>query len=167
MKRFFSALLIAVGLSSISLPSLAITDTALNLTSEYTFTGGQFDGSFLDRFTFSFKKATGTQATFDFGFSDIAAASYALVPSSTQPASFQPLNLQDALGIGAFSATSEVHTLTPNVQYSLFVSGRGTGDGYTVTVTPVPEPGEWAMMLSGLALLGLIARRRTSRPTIS
>ena len=30
-------------------------------------------------------------------------------------------------------------------------------------VTPVPEPGEWAMMLAGLGIVGLIARRRRLR----
>lgn len=30
----------------------------------------------------------------------------------------------------------------------------------TVTVTPVPEPGSYAMFAAGLGLMGLIARRR-------
>jgi hypothetical protein len=30
-------------------------------------------------------------------------------------------------------------------------------------VTPVPEPSEWAMMLAGLALVGYIVRRGSSR----
>jgi hypothetical protein len=32
-----------------------------------------------------------------------------------------------------------------------------------VSVTPVPEPGQWAMMLAGLALVGWIVRRNTKR----
>lgn len=32
--------------------------------------------------------------------------------------------------------------------------------GLSYGVTPVPEPGEWALMLSGLGLMGYIARRR-------
>ena len=32
-----------------------------------------------------------------------------------------------------------------------------------VVTTPVPEPGEWAMLLAGVALVGTIARRRKSR----
>ena len=31
-------------------------------------------------------------------------------------------------------------------------------------VTPVPEPGEWAMLLAGLALVGFIVRRNSKRP---
>lgn len=30
-------------------------------------------------------------------------------------------------------------------------------------VTPVPEPGEWAMLLAGLALVGFIVRRNSKR----
>ena len=33
----------------------------------------------------------------------------------------------------------------------------------TVNVTPVPEPGQWAMMLAGLALVGWIVRRNSKR----
>jgi hypothetical protein len=31
-----------------------------------------------------------------------------------------------------------------------------------VSISPVPEPGEWAMMIAGLGVVGLIARRRRS-----
>jgi hypothetical protein len=53
--------------------------------------------------------------------------------------------------------------------YSLVISGEAHGKaatyGYAVaaqTATPpVPEPGEWALMLSGLGLVGVVIRRRT------
>ena len=32
-----------------------------------------------------------------------------------------------------------------------------------VQVTPVPEPGEWALMAAGLALVGFIARRNRKK----
>jgi hypothetical protein len=35
-------------------------------------------------------------------------------------------------------------------------------DNITVQVTAVPEPGEWAMMLAGLGIVGAIARKRKS-----
>lgn len=34
---------------------------------------------------------------------------------------------------------------------------------FTVEVAPIPEPHEWAMMLAGLGLVGVIARRRRVR----
>ena len=33
----------------------------------------------------------------------------------------------------------------------------------SMTVTPVPEPKNYAMLLAGLGLMGFIARRRSSR----
>ena len=41
--------------------------------------------------------------------------------------------------------------------------GRAAPRSGVVTVTPVPEPGQWAMMLAGLALVGWIVRRNTKR----
>jgi hypothetical protein len=40
--------------------------------------------------------------------------------------------------------------------------GRG-GAAAGAQVTPVPEPGEWAMLLAGLALVGFIVRRNSKR----
>jgi hypothetical protein len=40
--------------------------------------------------------------------------------------------------------------------------GRGAAKG-APQVTPVPEPGEWAMLLAGLALVGFIVRRNSKR----
>jgi hypothetical protein len=41
--------------------------------------------------------------------------------------------------------------------------GRATPRTTVVAVTPVPEPGQWAMMLAGLALVGWIVRRNSKR----
>lgn len=49
--------------------------------------------------------------------------------------------------------------------YHLNVVGTasGYGGGYAVSLmaAPVPEPGEWAMMLAGLGIVGIMARRRS------
>jgi hypothetical protein len=54
--------------------------------------------------------------------------------------------------------------------YFAAVGGLGTGGvAYTMSITgltpvsPIPEPGEWAMMLCGLGVVGAIARRRRAR----
>ena len=51
---------------------------------------------------------------------------------------------------------------------SLMFRGTGKSDGYggsldNISVTAVPEPESYAMMLAGLALMGTIARRRKSK----
>jgi hypothetical protein len=42
-------------------------------------------------------------------------------------------------------------------------SAIGRGTPHAAQVTPVPEPGEWAMLLAGLALVGFIVRRNSKR----
>lgn len=49
--------------------------------------------------------------------------------------------------------------------YSVGVSGIANGDlggEYQFSIAAVPEPGEWAMLLAGLAVLGFIAKRKTN-----
>ncbi len=47
-----------------------------------------------------------------------------------------------------------------------FVDGLGAKAGVLMsenfTLSPIPEPGEWALMLSGLGLIGAMIRRRTA-----
>jgi hypothetical protein len=53
-------------------------------------------------------------------------------------------------------------TLSPG---SYHVDVKGTGDGlaggfYSLALAAVPEPGAWAMMLVGIAAVGLTFRRQ-------
>lgn len=43
--------------------------------------------------------------------------------------------------------------------------GGSYGGTANLVLAPVPEPGEWALMLSGLGLIGFMVRRRTSGGT--
>ncbi|WP_417070234.1 PEP-CTERM sorting domain-containing protein [Niveibacterium terrae] len=77
------------------------------------------------------------------------------------------------------ASTSFASASTLNISSSLALSSSGLGtitaQSYTVkiattptvvvtpTVPAVPEPGEWAMMLAGLGMIGTIAMRRARR----
>jgi hypothetical protein len=47
--------------------------------------------------------------------------------------------------------------------FSCGLSDFDTGKGAALTITPVPEPETYALMLAGLAVTGLMARRRKTR----
>ena len=55
-------------------------------------------------------------------------------------------------------------TLTAGAQYHFDISGNfgtnATHGQYSIAIAAIPEPSEWALMLSGLGLMGFIARRR-------
>jgi hypothetical protein len=52
--------------------------------------------------------------------------------------------------------------------YRVVLFGRvGAGDtgSYTLDIAPIPEPAEWTMLIAGLLVMGLIARRRNRTVT--
>jgi opacity protein-like surface antigen len=71
-----------------------------------------------------------------------------------------PFAPQSIAGTGGNITLSFLSPYLPNDSYGI------TLDNVVVTETitaAIPEPGEWAMMLSGLAVVGAIARRRRVR----
>lgn len=56
-------------------------------------------------------------------------------------------------GSGAFAPTATLFSDEPFTRASFMVSA------------PVPEPETWAMLLAGIGMLGVIARRRSRLPS--
>jgi hypothetical protein len=91
---------------------------------------------------------------------------------NTSPGAFSSSNYQELTGLGAlvqsksvdFVAASDTFviafTSVTNANYLNNVNAGGTIDDVLLVTTAVPEPGETAMMLAGLGVVGLIARRR-------
>jgi hypothetical protein len=146
-----------------------------------SFGGGTQFSSFND--TFNFTLSAGTQSSgysveaFDF---DLASLSF--------KTTFTNISLFDTHGTLATSddtlvkeitsAGSKIlsfgNTATSSGNYYLTVAGKidGGGNGYfyngsiSSSVTPVPEPESYAMMLIGLGLMGAIARRRNKSDAV-
>jgi len=62
--------------------------------------------------------------------------------------------------VGAFSYSKTISGLSAGQTYWFGVKGTATQAAYSVTLAPVPEPETYALLLSGLALMSTIARRR-------
>jgi hypothetical protein len=69
------------------------------------------------------------------------------------------VNAWDA-GSGDKSGTLDISGYT-GLKVILHSDGNNKASTLNFDVSPVPEPGEWAMILAGLGLVGTIARRRS------
>ena len=70
---------------------------------------------------------------------------------------------RDPFAAGAMQAGPRSETIGRNQfgQHGMTRPEPRKGRGHSVS--PVPEPGQWAMMLAGLALVGWIVRRNSKR----
>ncbi|MDI1298128.1 FxDxF family PEP-CTERM protein [Methylotenera sp.] len=160
-----NALVLAAGLVAASLSTIASATvvTTPTLSNGYTF-GGTFDGASVNDYIpldFSFSNVTGTLSgsvaskTITFSLFDIVnTATNALVINGTVFGGVAKVDfgfLEGTLGSG---------------MYSLHIAGTATGPkasyAGTLSVSPVPEPETYGMMLAGLGLMGFVARRRKS-----
>lgn len=156
----------------VSLPASAVTFTKTenlgDLVGSTVTIGNTFSnvvGSFVDTYVFDLSEASqsvGTTVTFSLslGNSSLALSNMTLtlmdgamtvLGSDTQAASGNTLYIDTLLGVGT--------------GYSFVVAGDVTGSlggSYAglVAAVPVPEAETYAMMLAGLGLVGLMARRR-------
>ena len=137
-----------------------------------TFSIGQTYGSgvsFIDEYIFditSFSAAVGTSVTIELDVPFLPGPEYQL--------SFMQLAFEDSLGnilatdvqAGPTDTTLSVSTtLVAGLDYKFIVSGTATGTyggsyGGVLQALPVPETETWAMILTGLGLIGLRMRRR-------
>ncbi len=121
-----------------------------------------FSGDFDNTFTFiqgAYPAVTGAVAGFDVVGDMVAQyrGGMGVGPQGNEAWSSLISVPQDENGFFAFSRTIAA---TPQQAYWFELRGTATQATYSVTLAPVPEPESWALMLSGLGLLGVVARRR-------
>jgi hypothetical protein len=69
---------------------------------------------------------------------------------------------QKNFGQMAYSSTEVISGRTYAVEIATNPNNSHVWDVHLTGVAPVPEPGEWALMLSGFGLIALMVRRRTA-----
>lgn len=85
--------------------------------------------------------------------------------------SFQSINWDTIAPVptdsdGIFSYSYILGGLTAGQGYSFEIKGAGDAF-YSVTLAPVPEPESFAMLLAGLGLMGVVARRKKNTATVA
>lgn len=71
----------------------------------------------------------------------------------------------DNISLGGASVSVIAPVALTSGQYVIEIRGRSKGNfGGTLSVSPVPEPASYAMLLAGLAALGALARRHAKTP---
>lgn len=76
-----------------------------------------------------------------------------------------PADLSLGFATAAGDPVTEIYLGNPFLEegfqdWHVNFGGMAVGDQFTLSVAVVPEPGEWALMLAGLGLVGFAARRR-------
>jgi hypothetical protein len=142
-KHLLAALLFAATFGQAQALTLTIGDllTEGPVTLSRVFAG---DRSFIDVFNFSLSAPVAV--SFDWGSTGIGDLKL-VAPEGVSVLAAGSLLLTDPLPAGAYSAS---------------LAGTATaGDTYAITLSAaVPEPGAWMLFAAGVALLGVIVRRR-------
>lgn len=169
LKKSLAAAVVT-GLVASFVPVAAAADIGPNenydfgtLTGSGSVTVNGILGSFDNVFSFTQGASTGAQ-TYVFGFDALGdmtvqfRAASGLTP--TWPSFSSPLPIGPFETSHAFYFEQTVAGLSPGTKYWFELAGTAASATYTVTLAPVPEPENWAMMIAGLALMGVVVRRR-------
>lgn len=175
----FGGTLLASAITLISNPSYngtartAVYDTGTGLDFYYQFTNNASSRNGVERFTGYDYSSLGASAIDVFQTS----AAFGIFTAGTEPSDYADRTDMGVIGFsfvpngfskvnpGTTSFTQIVRTNARNYQAGSFGLLNGIGDNATgfATATPVPEPETYAMLLSGLALMGAIVRRRAAK----
>jgi PEP-CTERM motif len=126
-----------------------------------------------------YASGAGTASTDPLTISFTAAAGFAITGFSFDYATYQGSTLPVVYSLAADGTTISAGTFTQPQINNISIGGFNPANGLvfkfgpdnwtagidniSVEVSAVPEPGEWAMMLAGLGVVGAIARRRRSK----
>jgi len=89
------------------------------------------------------------------------------------PISFSAAELLDSslnsLGPIAFGAVPTTFMLTAGTYYLSFAGSATHSSSYsgTIDIAPIPEPATWAMMVAGIAAVGVAMRRRAQNVRVA
>ncbi len=176
MRKTIRMMGIALVVWGLSAGAASSATTVISFT-DNTLSGGGFEatfgtnpvlGAFVDHFTFSPTAAMagsgGGSLISGFGFTgpSVLFTSYDLIDTTAAVtvASGVLFPIPSFTGVIAFSALDTTHEFDLVVTGDLapnFNSGSYTGN---LSISPVPEPETYAMLLVGLGLIGFAARRR-------
>lgn len=153
------ALVLALSFTAVSFTANA-ADYAATVVGpgQFTFQNTAPAASFTDRISFSVLSSSDLVGTISgTSFKNFTLSAFDLYTSSNTLVSTGSFdNLAGKASVGFISDSG----LTGN--YYLLVSGTTSGGTYNgnISLSPVPEPESYAMMLAGLGLMGFVARRR-------
>ena len=84
---------------------------------------------------------------------------FAFPPSSVAAGTFRPITTFNPNSLGEYTFKLAAYTTTfSNIGIPNFYGAEAFST--SMVVSAIPEPGEWAMMLAGLGVVSMIARRR-------
>lgn len=164
ITKVFAALALVTAASAVTAASTRTFDLGTLGTSVVGQSDIQVNGSFDDLFKFvagSLPGAVGSMVGIDGSASGDLTLSYRFGVGATPVwGSWSASTAVPQDENGAFSLTTAVNTLTAGQTYWANLTGSASSAAYSVTLLPVPEPESYAMLLVGLGLMGVIARRR-------